>query len=636
MKRTQLILTIFAVIFSFFITASPAFAEDMMDNLLPDQTSKKQEGNVTLEYNKYPLSRYGMDTQLEQKAMSDLMPWGWDEGVGKTMDQGMSTLNSTIWGINKIVAASVGTLVSESFEFEIIRKFSSQIGSVIQGIAGFGPGGYKGKGLWPYLITFICCIIGIWAAYIGIIKRATSRALGGILTSIITMTIALGFFTNADIVLNGINDGVSEVQNDILSFSLSATSPEKYSESEGIASMRNQIFNLMVKYPYLLLEFGTTDEDKIESEWSKSGSRVDAILKTSFYSKERQDAIKYEVEELQNTNMKPESLTNRFVILILMLIMNAIMGTILLLISGSMIFYQILALVFAIFTPIAFLIGLIPAFSATAKNIAMKLVHAFYMKIALAFLTTVYFTISAMVYNTMDPKEGYILLFIIQIICTVAVWVKRHEIINVVATPFSNFKVNNLAGQSIKEYKQSYFKAKKYFNKAKAPFTKPVAPLAERTGFDRLKVNPGVGVVNPLTHPAYAPKQRKNSNPAPAATPVKNPGPVKQETVPQPVERGSQSQPAPVINPGPKVAPKTHVEPILNDRANLESLQKTTEKGGHAHRVKENNDPVQLKTRKPIKEQLAERRTANQEEIKPQLHTRVTKDIEIKKWSDKK
>jgi hypothetical protein len=614
------------VIFSILITASPAIAaEEMMDNLLPSDTSKKQEGKVHLDYNEYPLSRYGMDTQLEQEEASDFMPWGWDEGVGKQIDHGMSLMNSTLWGINKIVAAAVGTLVSESFNFEIISDFSDDIAKAIKGIAGFGPGGYKSNGLWPYLVTFIVCMIGIWAAYVGIVKRATSRALGGILTSIITMALALGFFTNADKILNMVNDTATEIQNDLLSFSLSATNPGKYSEKEGIALMRNQIFNLMVKYPYLLLEYGTTDERKIESEWNKSGDRVDAILKTGTLTKERQEAIKYEVEELNNENMKPESLTNRFIILVLSLIMNAIMGTILLLLSSSLIFYQILTLVFAIFTPVAFLIGLIPAFAATARNIAMKLLHAFYMKIALSILMTVYFTISSMVYNTINPKEGYILLFMIQIIVTVAVWVKRHEIMNVVTVPFRNFNVNNTAGQNIKEFKQTYFKGKKYFNKVSKPFTTPAKPLEQRTSY-KLQAKPGVGVVNPITHPAYAPKERK-SNQVQNSAPAKQI--VKQESVSAPIERSSQPvHSAPVV--------KNHVEPKLNERANFESLTSTLEKGGHAHRVNENKEPVQLKTRRTIKDQLVDRKAGINNKTPNNLHTRNTGGIKATYCKDDK
>lgn len=610
MIKTRIITMFFSLIALLLLAAGPASAaEDMMDNLLPDQSNKKQEGKVELEYNKYPLSRYGMDTHLEEGKMTDFMPWGWDEGVGKQINQGMGMLNSTLWGFNKIIAATVGTLVQESYSFDIIGNFADDISQAVQNIAGFGPGGFKTNGLWPYLISSIFVIAAVWAAYIGVIKRSTSQAIGGIISSIVIMTLAFGFFTNSDKILTGINSGTSEVQNDVLSFSVSATSSDSFDESEGIASMRNQIFNLMIKYPYLLLEFGTTDEDKIESEWKKSGSRTDAVLKTGIFSKERQEAIKYEVEDMKNANMKPEALTDRFVILILLLVMNCIMGGTLLLISGSMIFFQILALVFTLFTPVAFLIGLIPAFSHTARNLFMKLLHTFYMKVTLGLLTTVLFTISSMVYNTMNPKEGYVLLFLIQIICYVAVWIKRHEIMNVVTVPFRNFNVNNNAGSTIKEYKQSYFKTKKHLKQAVRPLTAPAAPLVER--YNKIKFNPGIGVVNPINHPQYAPRDRK-----PAATPAEN----RNSTPVKPFARQEQKQTEP--EPRTKTVPKNPEPQTAADRErDFENLQETQNKGRWGHRAKE-----EVNIKPELQDRMKERKRA----------AAADQDLKIKDWRDKR
>ena len=627
MKKYQIGILILFILFLTLIPSVPASAEDMMDNLLPQEEKKEQEGKVKLEYNKYPLSRYGMDTQLENDELSDLMPWGWDDGVGKQMNQGLSMMNSTLWGFNKIVAATVGTLVTEAYELNIVSKFSDDIASVIKSISGFGPGGFASNGLWPYLATSILCIAGIWAAYTGIIKRSSNAAMSGIISTIIIMAVGLGFFTNAEKILSGINDGVTEVQNDVLSFSLTTTSPGKYEESEGMASMRNQIFNLMIKNPYLLLNFGTSDQEKVENKWDKKGSRVDTILKTKLYSKARKDAIDYEIKELKNDNMKPESLTDRFIILIFALIANCILGTILLLLSCSMIFYQVLVLIFAVFSPVAFLMGLIPAFSKTATNLIMKLLHAFYMKIALALLMTIYFSISSMVYNSMDPKEGYILLFVIQIICAVTVWVKRHEILNVVTTPFRNANVNNNAGQSISDFKKSYFKTKKHINKFTKPFTqKHTQTLAERTGYNKLKAKPGVGMVDVMRHPMYTTKERNTAKTAPSNAPIKRennqdaPAAAshavrKQENVSQPQENAQ-----PIMNKDLKT--NKQPEQSLNDRRNLESLEKTLEKGGHAHNAKER---IQLKERPVLKDRLAERAVStHNEKYQPVLRNRPT------------
>ena len=617
MKLKRSIFILLSVIFALIVSSAPVKAEDMMDNLLPQQEKDKaiytREGDVILEYNKYPVTRYGMETQLEQDEVSDLMPWGWDDNIGKQLSQWQSMIISYIWGMNRIFSSTIGTLVSEAFNADIVGSLSDEVTKTVQSIAGYGPGGFHSTGLWPYMVYTLIMLTGIWAAYLTVVKKSSSRAISGILSSIIILALALTWFSQSDKILAGINDGVKEVQNDVLSNFVSVTTPGNYKESEGIATMRNQIFNVMIKQPYLLLNFGTTDEKKIESEWEKKGSRVDAVLKTGVFSKERKDAVEYEVKELKNKNMQPTALTDRLIVLSLVSIFNFILGAVLLLMSGSMIFYQIMILIFSLFTPVALLIGLIPAFSRTATNIFMKIAHAFLMKAGLAFLASVYFSISSMVYKSMDPQVGYIMLFVFQIICGIALWIKRHEVLNIVSTPFRSAGVNSNVGQSVGEYKKNYFKTKKHLNKVIQPFTKvQTRTLADRTGYNALKFNPGVGVVNPRTHPIFKTKERSVGNKVaaqPAAVTVERSQTAK-ESAPPNINKPTLKRESPLV-----------IKSWRDEHRNLESLESTLQKGGHAHNTKEN---VQLKGKQSLKGQLVERHAAAQNNQKPILHDRPT------------
>lgn len=602
MKKIQWVYLLLSILFLTIIPSAPASAEDMMDNLLPQEEKKESEGDVKLEYNKYSFTRYGMDTQLEEEELSDMAPWKLDEKVRKNVNQGMAILNSSLWNFNKLIAGSVGALVSEAYNFDFITDFADDIASVIQKISGFGPGGFSSNGLWPYLATTFIVITGVWAAYVGYVKRATSVALSGILSTIIVITIALGFFTNADKILIGINKNVSAIQHQILSFGLTTTTPGNYDGSEGMATMRNQIFNTMQKDPYLLLNFGTSDEEKIEKEWDKKGSRVDAILKTKIFSKERNDAINYEVKKMKNNNMKPDSLPDRFVVLILVLIFNLCLGLILILLTLSMIAYQVGIMVFAMMTPFAFLFALIPTFNRNAQSIILKLLHAFYMKLGLTLLATLYFSISAMVYKGTDPKSGYILSFLFQIVCAAVIYFKRKTILNIITTPFKNENVNNDVGLNVRDYKKNYFKSKKYFNKFTKPLTQKASTrtFADRTGFNKLKARPGVGAVDVMRHPMHTKIERTTPNKVAAAPSTR------------PIERKNQTtkESAPPIQKK-NINTNNYPRPSLNDRANMESLEKTLEKGGYAHNTKEN---VHLK-RKPAL--IKRQKTGTQNESQP-------------------
>lgn len=619
MKLKRSIFILLSVIFALIISSAPVKAEDMMDNLLPQQTKDKaiytREGDVILEYNQFPISRYGMETQLDQPEISDYMPWGFDDNIGKAVSQQQSGFLSYIWGINRIYAATIGSLVSEAFNADIVGALSKQVAETVQSVAGYGPGGWHSTGLWPYMVYTLIMLTGIWAAYLTVVKKSSSRAISGILSSIIVLSLSLTWFSQSDKILTGINDGIKEVQNDVLSNFVSVTTPGNYKESEGIATMRNQIFNVMVKQPYLLLNFGTTDEKKVESEWKKEGSRVDAMLKTKVFSKERKDAIEYEVKEMKNENMKPSALTDRLIVVSLVSVFNLILGVVLLLISGSMILYQLMVLIFTLFTPFALLIGLIPAFSRTASNIFMKIAHAFLMKAGLALLASVYFSISSMVYKSMDPQVGYIMLFIFQIVCGVALWFKRNEVLNIVSTPFRSAGVNSNVGQSTSEYKKNYFKTKRFLNKATQPFTKiQTRSFADRTGYNAIKYNPGVGVVNPRTHPIYKTKERSAGNQVAAQTVVKPASRTAERT-----ETAKESAPPNINKPNLKRESPLVIKSWRDEHRNLESLESTLQKGGHAHKTKEN---VQLKGKQSLKGEQIQRFATGQGGPKPVFHQR--------------
>jgi hypothetical protein len=200
-----------------------------------------------------------------------------------------------------------------------------------------------------------------------------------------------------------------------------------------------------------------------------------------------------------------------------------------------------------------------------------------------------------MVYNAMDPEEGSILLFIIQIICTVAVWIKRNEIMNIITVPFRKSSMASNIGQNIKEYKQTYFKGQKYFNTIKKPFVTPAKPLQERASY-KLKYKPGVGVADPIRHPMFN-SSRRNENPTEVtktSTPAKNQPKVMPNVADQPAVNRKPIQ----VNPEPV---QKYQSPKLRNQANFDSLTGTLDKGVHAHRVKEEKEPIQLKTRDTVK-----------------------------------
>lgn len=429
----------------------PVSAASLQDNLVPQETEKKAEGEVDLQYNQYPQHHYQLDTWVDTDG--DWMPWNWADGAGKQIYIALNEMNNSIWSVNVLLANFTMLIVQEAFELDFVSNVTEEVGVAIQNIAGFGPGGFMPNGLWPLLVTFVIGIVGAWATYVGMVKRESSRAWGGLLSSIILFVFALGFFSNASTILKGLNDWSGTLQSDILAVSASIVNPgSSYTEKEGIATIRNQMFDLMVKKPYMLMQYGSTEV---------KGERVDKILSIDPYAEAetRSEKVQVEVEQMNNTMMSIKGVTQRVGFVPLLFVANTIIGLFLLIVSGSIILYQMIFLALVLIAPVPLLMALVPRWQQSAFDWAMKVLHAQLMKIAIALLLTILFGISAILYRATEASNlGYLGMMLLQIICFVGVWAKRKDLFHVVSTAVSN--VETSTGATLQGYRQKYNQAR--------------------------------------------------------------------------------------------------------------------------------------------------------------------------------
>ena len=277
-----------------FVLQVPASAESLQDNLVPQDTETGSIGEVDLKYNEYPQHHYELDTYVD--TAGDWMPWNWADGAGKQIYIALMEVVNAIWSLNVLLANFTMLIVQEAFDLDFVSGVVDQIAAAIQNVAGFGPSGFMANGLWPLLVTFILAIVGAWATYVGMIKREISRAWGGLISSIVIFVFSLGFFSNADEIIGGINKWSSDLQSNILGISASIVNPgASYNAEEGIATVRNQMFDLMLKKPYMLMQYGTTEVDDGTSKYILS---IDPILE----AEKRQDKVKKEVEDQNNSH----------------------------------------------------------------------------------------------------------------------------------------------------------------------------------------------------------------------------------------------------------------------------------------------------------------------------------------------
>ncbi|XVM09416.1 CD3337/EF1877 family mobilome membrane protein (plasmid) [Bacillus subtilis] len=500
-KLAQFFLLAIALLLVFQV---PASAESLQDNLVPQDEEQKQVGDVKLKYNEYPQQNYSLDTYVDTSG--DWLPWNWADGAGKQVYIGLMEIINSIWQLNVLLANFTMIIVQESFKLDFVSSVVDEIGAIVQNIAGFGPSGFMKNGLWPQLITLVICIVGAWATYVGIVKRETNRAWSGLISSLIVFVCALGYFSNAAPVLSGLNKWSSDIQSNMLSVSANIVNPgSSYNKDEGIASIRNQMFDLMVKKPYLLMQYGSFDIEK---------KRVNDLLSLDPIAKkeDRQKKAEVEVSEKDNSMMSLNGISLRAAFVPLLFIANSIIGTFLLLMSGLIILYQLIFIVLALFGPVPLLMAVVPRWQQTAVDWGSKIVHAQLMKIAIALLFTILFGVSAILYRATQTSElGFLGMMAIQIVCFVGIFMKRKELFNMVATATNN--IQSSSGQSLQKYQQRIKQARNTFRKGKGWLDDKKdqrlrnQPLAERRKEEQSKRRTGDNHIGYLNKDQLAKRQ---------------------------------------------------------------------------------------------------------------------------------
>ncbi|WP_134704941.1 CD3337/EF1877 family mobilome membrane protein [Ammoniphilus sp. YIM 78166] len=401
-------------------------AETIEDNLIPTDT-KAYEGQVQLKYNQYENSRYQMDLYLDEiqnpfnlsgKISDSVYAWYHDHVM------------NGIWMAHLVLFQFVMKVVSEAFQLDFISSIITEISAALQSVAGFDQGGFRDNGVWPSLIILIITVVGTWAAYVGMIKRETSRAFSGLLSMILIFALSLGFFAQSDKILTLFNGWSRDLQTNILNASSNIISPgSNYTQNEGIAAIHNQMFDVMVYRPYLFLQYGTGDESKIGKE------RINDLLKLQYGSEERNKEAEKEVQQFGNTMMSKEGMKSRGWFIGLVFVANLILSFMMLLMAAAIILYQVVFIALILFAPVPLLIALVPSWQQTAFNWAMKCLHALLMKVGFALLMTIIFTISTILYKSISmDSHGYLFVLGMQILCYIGIWLKRKELFSFVAT----------------------------------------------------------------------------------------------------------------------------------------------------------------------------------------------------------
>lgn len=374
-------------------------------------------------YSLYPLDHYQLDFYVDSGW--DWLPWNWDDGIGKQVMYGLYTITNFIWIINLYLSNATGYLVQQAYSLDFISETANAIGKNMQTLAGVTSQGFGEEGFYVGFLLLFVLIIGIYVAYTGLLKQETTKAMRAVINFLVVFILSASFIAYAPTYVTKINDFSADVSEAALDLGAKMLMPSSDSQGKGSVDMiRNNLFSIQIEQPWMLLQFNNSDKEAIGEE------RVDTLVSTSpddNNGKTRENVVKAEIEDHDNKNLTITKTTTRLGMVFFLFLFNIGISIFVFLLSGMMIFSQLLFIVFAIFLPISFLLSMIPTFENMGKQAILKLFNVIMLRAGITLVMTIAFSISSMLYSLTSTYPFFLIAFL-QIVTFAGIYMKLGDI----------------------------------------------------------------------------------------------------------------------------------------------------------------------------------------------------------------
>ena len=376
-------------------------------------------------YSQYPLENYQLDFYVDNSW--GWLPWNWLDGIGKSVQYGLYCITNFIWTISLYLSNATGYVVQQAYKLDFINDMANSIGKSIQTLAGVTENGFGSTGFYVGFLLLIILIVGIYVAYTGLIKRETSKALHAVINFIVVFVLSASFIAYAPDYIKKINDFSSDISTASLDLGTKIMLTDSDSEGkDSVDLIRDSLFSIQVQQSWLLLQFGNSDIEEIGAD------RVEALVSTSPSADDgatREDVVKTEIEDNDNNNLTIPQVINRLGMVFFLLIFNLGITIFVFLLTGMMIFSQILFIIFAMFLPISFLLSMIPSYENMAKQAIVRVFNTIMTRAGITLIVTVAFSISSMFYNISTDYPFFMIAFL-QIVCFAGIYMKLGDLMS--------------------------------------------------------------------------------------------------------------------------------------------------------------------------------------------------------------
>ncbi len=373
-------------------------------------------------YSRYPLSNYQLDFYVDNSWA--WLPWNWGDGIGKSVMYGLYCITNFIWTIILYLSNATGYVVQEAYKLDFINDMADSIGKSMQTLAGVTQNGFSSSGFYVGFLLLLILGVGIYVAYVGLLKRETSKALHAVINFVVVFLVSASFIAYAPDYIKKVNEFSSDISTAALDLGTKIIIPDSDSKGKDSTDLiRDSLFAVQVQQPWLLLQFGNSNIEEVGAE------RVETLVSASPSEEAREDIVKSEIEDKDNDNLTLPQVVNRLGMVFFLLIFDLGITIFIFLLTAMMIFSQILFIIFAMFLPISFLLSMIPSYEGMAKQAIVKVFNTIMMRAGITLIITVAFSISTMFYNISGNYPFFMVAFL-QIVTFAGIYFKLSDIMS--------------------------------------------------------------------------------------------------------------------------------------------------------------------------------------------------------------
>ncbi|HDJ3668554.1 TPA: hypothetical protein PQB63_002613, partial [Staphylococcus aureus] len=353
---------------------------------------------------------------------SDWNPFGKDE-VAETVNN----VTNFFFEINKLIVSITDYGIENLYQLDVLDDFADKIGQFVGDIY---------QKLLSNIVMTLFIIICLNAFIIYSVKGNMAEALKRGFLIFCLIGFGVGVLANASFIIKGTNNVGKGLNNVIMNSTSAINGNVDYTnENSGINKIRNQYFDITLYKPYLIMNYGTVNEDAIKK---KDNKRIDDILDIKVKDKDseskRNKEVEEEIKKHNNYAMKQSRVFAQLGIAMFTLIITISVSVIFLAISFAKVIFSAFALFLFLFLVFSWLLSFLPNLELSVFKALARTLGYIILSTCVSFLFVVIGLSIDIADAVIKPEsqQAYFLNVIFLMIVLFVLYKKRREIIDFV------------------------------------------------------------------------------------------------------------------------------------------------------------------------------------------------------------